>query len=297
MKNYTSISEYNESLGIPTEHPLISVIDLSQAHPISHQRHTMDFYCIYLKEVKCGNVIYGCNYYDYQEGSAIFLAPGQVIGVEDNGEIFTPKGYALMFHPDLLTGTPLAHIMHDYSFFSYEVNEALHLSEKEREIFMHGLESIKKEICSTIDKYTKRLICSEISILLDHCMRFYDRQFITREKVSNDLVSRFEKLVQNYIHSDLPRKAGILSVKYCSSELCLSQNYFSDLIKKYTGKTPKEYIDLQVLTEAKVLLQNQEMTISEISDYLGFQYLQHFSRFFKKAEGISPMQYRLKKIS
>ncbi|MDE7374744.1 MAG: AraC family transcriptional regulator, partial [Odoribacter sp.] len=189
-----TVAEYNEMLGVETLHPLVSVIDLSKAHRIRHARQTFGFYAVFLKEVKCGDLIYGRQYYDYQEGTVVCLAPGQVIGIEDNGETFQPRGWALCFHPDLIRGTALGAHIKEYSYFSYEVNEALHLSQKEREIFVDCLYKIRHELEHGIDRLSLRLISTNIELLLDYCLRFYERQFITRQNVNKDIVTRFEAL-------------------------------------------------------------------------------------------------------
>ena len=184
IQNIKTIFEYNDILGIETLHPLVSVIDLSKAKPMRHVRRTFDFYALFLKEVKCGNLIYGRQYYDYQEGTIVCLAPGQVSGVEDNGEVFQPKGWALVFHPDLIRGTALGRNIKSYSFFSYEVNEALHLSERERETVIDCLSKIREELQYPVDRHSKRLITINIEMLLNYCLRFYERQFITRTNVN-----------------------------------------------------------------------------------------------------------------
>lgn len=190
--NIQTIIEYNDMLGVETMHPLVSVIDLSKSRPMKHLRHTFNFYAVYLKDEKNCDIIYGRQPYDYQKGSVICLAPGQIIGIEDTGEIFQPKGWALLFHPDLIRGTSLGNIMKEYSFFSYEVNEALHLSEHERKVFIDCLEKIQEELSHSIDKLSKRLISKNIELLLDYCLRFYERQFITRENSNHDIIVRFE---------------------------------------------------------------------------------------------------------
>ena len=178
-----NICQYNEMVGQETLHPLVSVLDLSKSsRMMKHVRMSYGFYAVFLKEVKCGDLRYGRNYYDYQEGTLVFLAPGQVIGIDDNGEYFQPKGRALLFHPDLIRGTSLGRNMKDYSFFSYEVNEALHLSEQERGVIIDCLNNINEELNRGIDKHSKMLIVSNIELLLNYSIRFYDRQFITREK-------------------------------------------------------------------------------------------------------------------
>lgn len=185
-----NICQYNEMVGQETLHPLVSVLDLSKSsRMMKHVRMSYGFYAVFLKEVKCGDLRYGRNYYDYQEGTLVFLAPGQVIGIDDNGEYFQPKGRALLFHPDLIRGTSLGRNMKDYSFFSYEVNEALHLSEQERGVIIDCLNNINEELNRGIDKHSKMLIVSNIELLLNYSIRFYDRQFITRENVNKDILS------------------------------------------------------------------------------------------------------------
>ena len=165
-----NVFEYNDLLGVETLHPLVSVIDLSKAHPMKHVRHIFGFYAIFLKEVKCGDLLYGRQRYDYQEGTLVCLAPGQVIGIEDNGEVYQPKGWALVFHPDLIRGTSLGRNIREYSFFSYEVNEALHLSEREREMVVGCFLKIRQELEHAIDRHSKRLIAINIEMLLDYCL-------------------------------------------------------------------------------------------------------------------------------
>ena len=250
------------------------------------------FYAIFLKEVKCGDLRYGRNYYDYQEGTLVFLAPGQVIGIDDNGEYFQPKGRVLLFHPDLIRGTSLGRNMKDYSFFSYEVNEALHLSEQERGVIIDCLNNINEELNRGIDKHSKMLIVSNIELLLNYSIRFYDRQFITRENVNKDILSKFENVVNGYFQTDKPETIGLPSVRYCADQLHLSANYLGDLIKKETGKSAQEHIQLRLIDIAKEKILGTSKTVSEIAYELGFKYPQHFTRVFKKNVGYTPNEYR-----
>lgn len=293
IKNIKTIAEYNDMLGIETLHPLVSVINLAEANPMRHARHTFSFYTIFLKEVKCGDIIYGRQTYDYQEGTVVCIAPGQVIGIEDNGEVFQPKGWALCFHPDMIRGTSLGSHITEYSFFSYAVNEALHLSKKEREVFVDCLHKIQLELNHDIDRMTRRLIATNIELLLDYCLRFYERQFITREVVNSDILTRFEQLIHKYFQDGLQIADGIPSVSWCAGELCLSPKYFSDLMKKETGHTAIEHIQARVIEISKEKLLSPALSISEIAYQLGFQYPAHFSRMFKKIVGKTPNEYRL----
>lgn len=295
LLNIETVTEYNDMLGIRTCHPLVSVIDLSKAHPMRHMRHTFSFYSVFLKDEKNCDLLYGRQKYDFQKGSVICLAPGQVIGINDTGEQFQPKGWALCFHPDLIRGTNLGRNIREYSYFSYEVNEALHLSEEEREIFIDCLHKIELELKHGIDRLSKRLISTNIELLLDYCLRFYERQFITRQNVNTDLLARFESLIDSYLgNTDKLQQKGIPTVKWCANELCLSPNYFGDLIKKETGRTAQEHIHLRVIELAKEKILIPGKSISEVSYELGFEYPQHFSRLFKKVTGVTPNEYRLK---
>lgn len=287
-----NVFEYNELMGIETLHPLISVIDLSKSPRMKHYLSSFGFYTVFLKEIKCGDIRYGRQYYDYQEGTLVFLAPGQIIGMEDNGEVFQPKGWALLFHPDLIRGTSLGRNMGNYTFFSYEVNEALHLSEQEKHIIIDCLNNILLELKRGVDKHSKTLIVSNIELLLNYSLRFYDRQFITRENVNKDILTKFENLLNEYFMSEKPQDIGVPSVKYCADQLHLSPNYFGDLIKKETGKTAQEHIQLKIISLAKELLPDTSKTVSQIAYELGFQYPQHFSRLFKKSVGCTPNEYR-----
>lgn len=290
--NIETISEYNDTLGVETLHPLVSVIDLSRSKPMKHMRHTFSFYVVFLKDEKNCDVLYGRQRYDYQKGSVISMAPGQVIGIEDTGEVFQPKGWALCFHPDLIRGTTLGRNMKEYSFFSYEVNEALHLSEKERAIFIDCLEKIQHELQYSIDRLSKRLIATNIELLLDYCLRFYERQFVTRNNVNHDILTRFERLLDDYFTGEQAGSNGLPSVKQCANELCLSPNYFGDLIKKETGKTAQEYIQFRLIDIAKERILDPSKSLCQVAYELGFQYPQHFIRLFKKVVGQTPNEYR-----
>ena len=222
-------------------------------------------YCIFLKEIKCGDLKYGCNYYDYQEGTLVFISPGQIVEVEYLGKNFQPKGYALMFHPDLIHGTALGRHIQDYSFFGYQSNEALHLSERERKIVLDCFSKIQYELEHAIDKHSKKLIVSNIELFLNYCVRFYDRQFITRENAHKGILERFENLLNDYYQTDKPQTIGLPSVAYCATELNLSANYFGDLIKKETGKTAQEYIQSKVIDVAKEKIFDQSKSVSQIA--------------------------------
>ena len=290
--NIETISEFNSMLGVKTLHPLVSVINLSYAKPMHHLRHTCSFYVVFLKDEKNCELTYGRQRYDYEKGSVICLAPGQIIGIEDTGEEFQPQGWALCFHENLIKGTYLAHHLQEYSYFSYEVNEALHLSQEERDIFIDCLNKINKEIQLTEDRLSKRLIVTNIELLLDYCLRFYERQFTTRKEINQNVVSRFDSLLNDYFMDKQAQENGLPTVKFCAGKLCLSPNYFGDLIKKETGKSAQEYIQNKIISIAKELILNSNNSITQIAYELGFLYPAHFTRFFKKSVGVPPNDYK-----
>ncbi|HET9279545.1 MAG TPA: helix-turn-helix domain-containing protein [Flavitalea sp.] len=293
LRRFETINDYNAFNNKETLHPLVSVIDLSKENPRQASNMYFGFYTVFLKEVKCGDLRYGKNTYDYQEGTLVFIGPGQVVSVEIKGETYQPKGYALVFHPDLIHGTALGKHIQDYTFFGYQSNEALHLSERERKIVLDCFSKIEYELEHAIDKHSRRLIASNIELLLNYCVRFYDRQFITRDDVHKGILERFENLLNKYFQTDKPQEIGVPSVAYCASELNLSANYFGDLIKKETGKTAQEYIQSKVIDVAKERIFDQSKSISQIAYELGFKYPQHFARLFKQRVGHSPNEYRL----
>lgn len=287
-----TVEQYNDYFGVETLHPLVTVIDGSKGKPLHFCRKLYNIYAILLKDGECGNLKYGRSLYDYQRGTMLFLAPGQVMGSEDDGLLHQPEGWVLAFHPELLHGTPLTRIMKDYSYFSYNANEALHLSEQERKTVIGCMETVAEELRHPIDKYSRSLIIDTIKLFLDRCIRFYDRQFITRENINSDLLARFEALLDNYYDSRLPMTEGIPTVQYCADKLCLSTNYFSDLIKKETGMSAIKHIQQKILDIAKERILDTSKSLSRVSDEMGFQYPQHFTRWFKKMEGCTPNEYR-----
>jgi len=292
MRRFNTISEYDAFNNNATRHPLVSVIDFSKAAPRQGSRMYFGFYTIFLKDVKCGDLVYGKNTYDYQEGTLVFMAPGQVAGVNSNGETYQPKGHGVVFHPDLIHGTALGRHIQDYTFFGYQSNEALHLSDRERSIVLDCFSKIDYELEHAIDKHSKRLIVSNIELLLDYCVRFYDRQFIMRDNVHQGILERFENLLNTYFQSEKPQTIGLPSVAYCADELNLSSNYFGDLVKKETGKTAQEHIQSTLINVAKEKIFDTSKTVSQIAYELGFKYPQHFARLFKQRVGHSPNEYR-----
>lgn len=287
-----SVDQYNKIFGLETKHPLVSVVDLTKATTWpARARFRYEVYALFLKNVKCGNIRYGRQYYDYQDGTIVCFAPGQVTDLEML-ENMQPHAQGIIFHPDLVRGTALGQEMRNYTFFSYESNEALHLSEEERRTIMDGLQKIETELKHSIDKHTRRLICANIGLLLDYCMRFYERQFETRREVNNDIIVRFEQLLDDYFIGDAPQKEGLPTVKYFADKVFLSPNYFGDMIRKQTGKTASDYIQDKIIDLAKQALLSSGKTMTQIAYDLGFQYPQHLSRTFKKVVGLTPNEYR-----
>lgn len=288
-----SVDRYNEIFGLETRHPLVSIIDLAKSTTWPTRAwFRYEVYALYLKNVKCGDIKYGRQYYDYQDGTIVCFAPGQITDLEMLPNI-QPNAHGILFHPDLIRGTALGQEIKKYSFFSYEINEALHISEEERQTVMDCLQKITIELEHSIDKHSRRLICANIGLLLDYCMRFYERLFDTRNGVNKDIIVRFEHLLNEYFEGDAPQKQGLPSVKYFADKVFLSANYFSDMVRKQTGKTVSEYIQDKMIGLVKEQLLSTDKTTSQIAYEIGFQYPQHLSRMFKRIVGMTPNKFRL----
>ena len=288
---FETVKAYNDFNNEETLHPLVSVIDFSKATPRKRYKMYFGLYVVILKDVDCGDLTYGRAHYDYQEGTLVFFSPGQVAGVQKE-QLFQPSGHALIFHPDFIKGTNLGRHIQDYSFFSYKVNEALHLSERERKIVLDSFSKISYELDHAIDKHSKKLVVSTIELFLDYCVRFYDRQFITRDEVHKGILERFESVLNDYFQSDMLQTVGLPTVSYCADALNLSANYFGEMVKKETGKSAHEYIQSKVIDLAKEKIFDPHKSLSEIAYELGFKYPQHFTRLFKQKTGITPLEYR-----
>lgn len=291
--NLDSVDLYNKLYGLETLNPLVSVIDLNKAtSSVDLIRFNYGIYALYLKLEKACDIKYGRQTYDYQEGTIVCFAPGQTAETNPTTDKVQVNAHGILFHPDLLRGTSLGKNIKKYTFFSYEVNEALHLSEEERSIVMDCLKIIRMELEHGVDKHSKTLLVNHIELLLNYCMRFYERQFITRGKTNRDVLTRFENLLDEYFESTLAEQDGLPTVKYFADKLCLSSNYFGDMFKKETGKSPQEYIQEKVIELAKERISGTADTVSQIAYSLGFQYPQHFCRLFKKRIGYTPSEYR-----
>lgn len=293
--NIETVSDYDAYWGLPSRHPLVNVLEGSQVtQPIPNCRKNIGLYVIFLKDVRCADYLkYGRCEYDYQENTLVFVSPGQVFGYPADGSTYQAKGWCLYFSPELLRGTQLGRHIKDYTFFSYDVSEALHLSLQERETIIDCLRKIDDEIRNGTDRHSNIIIASAIELFLNYCNRFYDRQFVTRKRANKDILTRFEALLDGYFVSDNPKRLGTPTVAWCADQLHLSSNYFGDLIKKETGRSAQEYIQQRTMNVAKELLTQTGKSISEISYCLGYQYPQYFSRAFKKAMGMTPNEYRI----
>ncbi len=276
------------------KHPLIGILDFSK---IDHKSYgnvkvSMGFYQIMLKNLCPGALRYGRNYYDFQEGTLTFIAPNQVIELEDPDETKDVYGWSLIFHPDLIRGTSLGPKIKDYNFFSYDLYEALHLSDLEKQKLSEIITDIELELENNIDKHSKILIVSSIELLLNYCNRYFDRQFITRTETNKDVISKFETLLDEYFNAENLSELGIPSIKHFAEKLHFSPNYLSDLLKKETGKNGTEHIQYHIIELAKDKLLSSNLSVSEIAYDLGFEYPQYFSKMFKKKTTMSPNEFR-----
>ncbi len=292
--NIPTVRAFDEHWGLESRHPLVNVLEGSHvSRPIPNCRKNFGIYVIYLKDIRCADYLqYGRGEYDYQENTLVFVSPGQVFGHPADGSTFQTKGWCLYFSPELLRRTALGQHMKDYTFFSYNVNEGLHLSLQERDTIIDCLKKIDDEIKNGSDRHSNVIIASAIELLLNYCTRFYDRQFITRKRVNKDVLTRFEDMLDNYFISDKPKRLGTPTVSWCAEQLHLSPNYFGDLIRKETGRSAQEYVQQKIMDTAKALLSDSGKSVSEIAYALGYQYPQYFSRAFKKAVGCTPNEYR-----
>ena len=294
--NLKSIAEANKLFGItPPKHPLVSIMwakDLPDFDQHKGMKINTNLFAVSLKDGISGSMGYGRNSYDFTEGLMVFSKPGQVLTMEEKNVEEDAKGWMLVFHPDLIRKSELAKTIDDYSFFDYEVHEALHLSDDEKAILTDLVKKIEIETSHNIDKHSQKLIITNIELILDYCNRYYDRQFYVRTNLHQDHISEFERLLKGYFSSEKPVELGLPTVKYCGEALHMSPNYLSDLLKKETGKSAKDHINSFVINRAKNQLLGTTDAISEIAYNLGFEYPQHFSKLFKSRTGMSPAKYR-----
>ena len=286
-----TVQDFNDYQGVETLHPLVSVVRVENTEHIQKCVMHYGLYAIYLKETKACQLSYGRTSYDFDEMTVTSFSPGQTVTVEPNPDVPFVKFTALVFHPDLLNRTPLAKQMNRYEFFDYTSTEALHLSAQEVEIFKGVLTLIEQELHRAIDKHTRELIVSNIELLLNYCLRFYDRQFITREEINHTVVKKFLNQLDEYINEKAVSE-GLPTVAYFAGKCCLSTGYFGSLVKTETGRTAKDLINDRILAKAKALLQSETSSVTQVSVRLGFEYPQHFIRFFKSLTGKTPSQWR-----
>ena len=288
-----NVNDYSRYLGCDEQHPLVSVIDYAEVSPIRHSLNNYSVFALFLRDDADVVLDYGCGKYDYNKGTLLCVAPGQVGGKEDNGEWVAIAGWALLFHPDLLHGFPLEKHIRDYSFFDYRVNEALHMTDEEHDLLVSLMRQIRDELGKKPDELQNAILVGYIELMLNFCQRFYNRQFITRKVENSDILVRFNSLLHDYFEEKQQFVHGLPTVQYCADKLCMSPNYFGDVIRKTTGDTASNHIRQFVIQLAKNGLVAGG-TVSQVSDRLGFEYPQHFSRMFKKQEGITPSKYFVK---
>jgi len=286
-----SPDRYCELYGLENYNPLVSVVELDRATCAVDGVTNFGFYALFLKHEKCGEMQYGMTTYDYNEGTIVSIGPGQVVRCQAPAGR-RPRCTALLFDKKLVAGTSLGRKMSRYTFFSYKSNEALHMTDQERATVIDCLDKIRIESEQPTDHHSRDIIVMNIELLLEYCMRYYDRQFTTREITSRGVLERFEQLLEDYMHSGATQATGLPTVKYFADKICLSPNYFGDLIKKLTGKSAQDIILDKIVDLGKEMLLGTDKPVTDIAYDLGFQYAQHFSRFFKKKTGCTPLEYR-----
>lgn len=285
-----NVGDYSRYVGNTDRHPLVSVIDYAEISPVRHSLNNYSVYGLFFHDEADIDLAYGCGKYDYKKGTVICVAPGQVGGKEDNGEQVMLTGWALLFHPDLLHGTSLEKSIKNYSFFDYRINEALHMTAEEHDILSSLMRQIRDELQKKHDELQDSIIVGYIELVLNFCLRFYNRQFITRKLENSNVLTRFDSLLRDYYEEKIQLSLGLPTVQYCADKLCMSSNYFGDMIKKMTGDTASNYIRQYIIQRAKNELATGE-SIAQVAYGLGFEYPQHLSRMFKKQTGVTPSDY------
>ena len=285
-----NVNDYCNWLGYECQHQQVCVIDYKEVSPIRHCLANYNVYGIFFHDEAEIDLTYGCGKYDYKKGTVICVAPGQIGGKEDNGEQVMLTGWALLFHPDILQGSALEKTIKNYTFFDYRINEALHMSEEEHDILVSLMHQMRDELSKKHDEQQNAIIVGYIELMLNFCQRFYNRQFLTRKLENSDILMRFNSLLQDYYEKGIQFTLGLPTVQYCANELCMSSNYFGDLIKKTTGDTASNHIRQYIIQRAKNELISGA-TASQVAYNLGFDYPQHLSRLFKKCCGCSPTEY------
>ncbi len=295
-RRFKTISEFHRFRGFPTpEHPLISVVNLEsvQNFKINETSMIWDFYAVALKRNFNAKRKYGQQEYDFDDGIMSFVSPGQVIKiVVEKDSLSDQSGWMLLVHPDFLWNTPLAKTIRQYGYFDYSVNEALHLSEKEEATVTNIMQNIEQEYRSNIDNFSKNVMVSQIELLLNYSNRFYNRQFITRQKASSDLLVKLENLLAEYFDQQNDSQSGLPTVKYVSDKLNVSPNYLSDLLRTLTGQNAQQHIHNKLIEKAKEALSTTSLSVSEIAYRLGFEHAQSFNKLFKNKTNISPLEFR-----
>ena len=293
IKKINSVKELHAFMGLPSPlNPLITLIDHSQTQnsiQLSEQKLLLDFYNISIKRSFKGKLKYGKNQYDFDDGTMSFIAPNQIISI-DSEEDRNSDGWSLLFHPDLIRQYPLGKIIKNYGFFSYSINEALHLSDEEEKTIESIVQNIQKEINSRLDNFSQDVIVSNLELLLSYCNRFFSRQFITRKMATTELLINFDTILYKYFNDDLDLK--LPTVEKLATELNVSTSYLSDMLRSLTGQNTQQHIHEKLIEKAKEILTTTNLTVSEIAYQLGFEYSQSFSKLFKSKTNLTPIEYR-----
>lgn len=290
-----SISELHRLMGLPKPlHPLISLINMDEvqsSEKTADLHFLLNFYGVSLKKNIRGKLKYGQNYYDFDEGVLVMTAPKQILSVGSQ-ENYKVTGYWLVFHADFILNYPLGKVIRDYGFFSYAVNEALHLSYKEEKMLEGIFKNIEQEYQTSIDQFSQDVMVSHLELFLNYCNRFYNRQFLTRKKAGNDLLSKMEELLDEYFKNDKLMESGLPTVQYFAEKMNVSSNYLSDMLRSLTGQSTQQHIHNKLIEKAKETLTTTNLSVSEIAYQLGFEHPQSFSKLFKSKTNFTPIEFR-----